>query len=115
METIILLIIFILCFVSLYFCMRGEVSFYKNLYNETDEIAGKFHKLATDAIKHAEEVLDSNKKLIKDQEDLLYLIDLFLFGIDDEVADVMNEQIRDRGLAIKFYEGKWRLFVKRDK
>lgn len=113
MEAI-LLVIAAACFVSLYFCMRREVSFYENLYNETDEIAGEFHKLATDAIKHADEVLGSNKKLIKEQEDLLYLIDLFLDGIDDEVADVMNEQIKDLGLVIKFYEGKWRLFVKRD-
>lgn len=113
MEAI-LLIIAAACFVSLYFCMRREVSFYENLYHETDEIAGEFHKIATDAIKHAEEVLDSNKKSIKGQEDLLYLIDLFLDGIDDEVADVMNEQIKDRGMRIKFHEGEWKLFVKRD-
>ena len=113
MEAI-LLIIAVACFVSLYFCMRREVSFYENLYHETDEIAGEFHKIATDAIKHAEEVLDSNKKSIKEQEDLLYLIDLFLDGIDDEVADVLNEQIKDRGLVIKFDKGEWKLFVKRD-
>ena len=87
---------------------------YEKLYYETNEIAGELHNLATDAIKHADEVLDSNKKLIKDLEDRGFLIDLFLDGIDDEVADVLNEQIKDRGMVIRFYEGKWRLFVKRD-
>lgn len=87
---------------------------YEDLYKETDKIAEEFHELATEAIKHADEVLDSNRKLIKGQEDLLYLINLFLDGIDDEVADVLNEQIKDRGLSIGFDEGEWKLFVKRD-
>lgn len=87
---------------------------YEKLYYETNEIAGELHNLATDAIKHADEVLDSNKKLIKDLEDRGFLIDLFLDDIDDEIADVLNEQIKDRGMVIRFYEGKWRLFVKRD-
>lgn len=93
---------------------HDDAIFYQDMYEETDNIAGNYHKIATDAIKNAEDVLDSNKKLIKGQEDLLFLIDLFLFDIDDEVADVLNERIKDRGLMIRFYEGKWRLFVKRD-
>ena len=93
---------------------HDDAIYYEDLYKETDEIAGNYHKIATDAIKNAGDVLDSNRKLIKGQEDLLYLIDLFLFDIDDEVADVVNERIKDRGMMIRFYEGKWRLFVKRD-
>lgn len=114
MEAIILITIAFACFISLYFCMRREVSFYEDLYKETDGIAGDFHKIATDAIKHADEVLDSNKKLIKGQEDLLFLVELFLDGIDEEVAGVLNEQIKSRGMRIGFDEGEWKLFVKRD-
>lgn len=93
---------------------HDEAIFYEDLYNDADEVAMDFHKIATKAIDHASEVLDSNKKLIKGQEDLLYLVELFLDGIDDEVADVMNEQIKDRGMRIRFHEGEWKLFVKRD-
>lgn len=93
---------------------HDEAILYEDLYNETDEIAMDFRDIATKSINHASEVLDSNKKLIKGQEDLLFLVELFLDGIDDEVADVMNEQIKDRGMRIKFHEGEWKLFVKRD-
>lgn len=87
---------------------------YQDLYKETDKIAEEFHEIAIEAIRHANETLDSNRKLIKGQQDLHYLITLFLDGIDDEVADVINEQIKDRGMRIRFYEGGWKLFVKRD-
>lgn len=93
---------------------HDEAIFYEDLYNDADEVAMDFHNIATKAIDHASEVLDSNKKLIKGQEDLLYLVTLFLDGIDDEVADVLNEQIKDRGMRIGFDEGEWKLFVKRD-
>ena len=121
MGTTILIIIAAACLVSMYISMHREVSFYEkqyhkyeNLYHEMDEVANEYHKLATDAIEHASETLDSNTKLIKNLENLDFLIKLFLDGIDDEVADVMNEHIKDRGLLIKFYEGKWKLFIKRD-
>lgn len=93
---------------------HDEAIFYEDLYNDADEVARDFHDIATKSLDHASEVLDSNKNLIKGQEDLLYLVELFLDGIDDEVADVMNEQIKDRGMRIKFHEGEWKLFVKRD-
>ena len=93
---------------------HDDAIFYQDMYKESDETAGEFHKIATDAIKNAEDILDSNRKLIKGQEDLLFLINLFLFDIDDEAVDALNEQIKDRGLMIRFYEGRWTLFVKRD-
>lgn len=93
---------------------HDEAILYEDLYNETDEIAMDFRDIATKSINHASEVLDSNKKLIKGEEDLLFLVELFLDGIDDEVADVMNEEIKDRGMRIRFHEGEWKLFVKRD-
>ncbi len=93
---------------------HDEAILYEDLYNDADEIAMNFRDIATKSINHASEVLDSNKKLIKGQEDLLFLVELFLDGIDDEVADVMNEEIKDRGMRIRFHEGEWKLFVKRD-
>ena len=93
---------------------HNDAIFYQDMYNETVNTAGDFNKIATDAIKNAEDILDSNRKLIKGQEDLLFLINLFLFDIDDEAVDALNEQIKDRGLMIRFYEGRWTLFAKRD-
>ena len=105
----------------MYIFMHRKVSFYENLYHkyenlyhEMDEVAEEYHKLATDAIEHAGETLDSNTKLIKNLENLDFLIELFLDGIDDEVADVMNEHIKDWGMMIRFCEGKWKLSIKRD-
>ena len=93
---------------------HDEAIFYEDQYNEIDKVSIKFRDLATKSINHALEVLDTNKKLIKREENLLYLIDLLLDGIDDEAAGVLNEQIKDRGVRIKFDEGKWSLFTKRD-
>jgi hypothetical protein len=114
METIIVLIIAIVGLVSLFLIMRTEVSFYEDLYKETDKIAGDFHQIATDAIKLVDEAVNSEEKLIKDLENRDFLIDLFLDGIDDKVADAINEQIEPRGMRIGFNEGEWALFVKRD-
>ena len=116
METIIVLIIaiIIICFIALFFNMRTEVSLYEDLYKETDKIAGDFRQIATDAIKLADEAMNSEEKLIKDLENRDFLIDLFLDGIDDKVADAINEQIEPRGMWIGFNEGEWALFVKRD-
>ena len=116
METIIVLIIASICIITLFFTMRAEVSLYKNLYKDTEKIAGDFHQIATDAIKCADEALESNGKLIKDLENRDFLIDRFLDTIgSDELVAVLNEQIKDRGMRIGFDEGEWALFVKRDK
>lgn len=115
METIIVLIIaiIIICFIALFFNMRTEVSLYEDLYKETDKIAGDFHKIAADAIKLVDEAVNSEEKLIKDLENRDFLIDLFLDTIgSDELVAVLNEQIKDRGMRIKFDEGEWKLFVK---
>lgn len=112
METIIVLIIAGICFITLFFTMRTEVSLYEDLYKETEKIAGDFHQIATDAIKCADEALESNGELIKDLENRDFLIDLFLDGIDDKVADAINEEIKPRGMRIGFDEGEWKLFVK---
>ncbi len=113
METIIVLIIAGICFITLFFTMRTEVSLYEDLYKETEKIAGDFHQIATDAIKCADEALESNGKLIKDLENRDFLIDRFLDTIgSDELVAVLNEQIKDRGMRIKFDEGEWKLFVK---
>ena len=114
METIIVLIIGIVCFVSLFFAMRTEVSFYKDMYKETDKIAEDFHKIAAGAIKLTDEVLDSEGKLIKDLENRDFLIGRLLSTIgSDELVDMLNEEIMTRGMRIKFDEGEWKLFVKR--
>lgn len=116
MGTTILIIIAAACLglVFMYIRMCNKASFYENLYHKDVEIAEEYHKLATDAIEHAGETLDSNTKLIKNLENLDFLIELFLDGIDDEVADVMNEHIKDRGMMIRFCEGKWKLLINRD-
>lgn len=94
--------------------MRAEVSLYEDLYKDTNKIAGDLHQIATDAIKCAQEALDSNRKLIKDLENQAFLIDLLLDGIDDKAAHAINEQIESRGMRIEFDEGEWALFIKRD-
>lgn len=122
MEAIIILIIATACscLLSLYFCMRGyfclreELSFYEDLYRKTDELAGVFRKIAADAIKNTDEVLDTSEKLIEALENREFLIDLFLDGVNSEVADELNGKIMSRGMRIRFDEGKWKLFVKSD-
>ena len=122
MEAIIILIIATACscLLSLYFCMLGyfclreELSFYEDLYRKTDELAGVFRKIAADAIKNTDEVLDTSEKLIEALENREFLIDLFLDGVNSEVADELNGKIMSRGMRIRFDEGKWKLFVKSD-
>lgn len=117
METIVVLsiAIIIICFIALFFNMRTKVSLYEDLYKETDKIAGDFHKIAADAIKLTDEAVNSEEKLIKDLENRDFLIDRLLSTIgSDELVDMLNEEILSRGMRIKFDEGEWKLFVKRD-
>lgn len=86
--------------------LDGERLYWKERSEECFSQWEEQHKLTSDAIESSEKNLEYANRLSR-------VVDLFLDGIDDEVAEVINQEIREEGMEITFnYESnQWKLYL----
>ena len=81
--------------------------------NQYMEAYRNMDRIAADAVRNAQGSLDSHERTLEMANDMRFVLDLFLEGLDVEAADAINDRLEsgDRNVRLRSVDGEWRLFA----